>query len=149
LLSSHFVVLMLPAERRVAQTEVGHVRVIRVALWALLLSGALIACGGGGGAEEPSAEGSSGSEDAAYAGPIASTDVARGQEVFAANCEDCHPGGEEDVGPSLIADPHVPADLRKQVREGSGKMRPFPEKRVSNEDLEALLAYLASINAVK
>jgi len=123
------------------------VRVITVALWALVLSGALIACSGG--AEEPSGEGSSGGEDATYAGPIASTDVAHGKEVFAANCDDCHPDGEEDVGPSLTADPHTPADLRKQVREGSGKMRPFPEKRVSNEDLEALLAYLASINAVK
>ena len=138
---------MLPAERPLAQTEVGHVRVITVGLWALALCGALVACGGG--AEEPSSEGSSGGEDAAYAGPIASTDVARGKEVFVANCDDCHPDGDEDVGPSLIADPHTPADLRKQVREGSGKMRPFPEKRVSNEDLEALLAYLASINAVK
>ena len=118
-------------------------------LWALLLGGALIACGGGGSAEEPGTEGTSGGEDAAYAGPIASTDVDKGKEVFATNCDDCHPDGQEDVGPSLIADPHSPAQLRKQVREGSGKMRPFSEKRVSNEDLEALLAYLASINAVK
>jgi cytochrome c oxidase cbb3-type subunit III len=125
------------------------VRVITVAVWALLLSGALLACSGGGGAEEPSGESSAGGEDASYAGPIASTDVAHGKEVFSANCDDCHPDGGEDVGPSLVADPHTPAMIRKQVREGSGKMRPFPEKRVSNEDLEALLAYLASINAVK
>lgn len=123
-------------------------RVITVALWALLLGGVLVACGGGG-AEEPGTEGTSGGEDAAYAGPIASTDVEKGKAVFAEFCDDCHPDGQEDVGPSLIAEPHAPAELRKQVREGSGKMRPFPEKRISNEDLEALLAYLASINAVK
>jgi mono/diheme cytochrome c family protein len=104
---------------------------------------------GGGGAEEPSGGEPSGGGEAAYEGPIASTEVDRGKELFSANCDDCHPGGEEDVGPSLIADPHTPARLRQQIREGSGKMKPFPEKRLPNEDMEAILAYLASINAVK
>jgi mono/diheme cytochrome c family protein len=109
---------------------------------------ALIACGGG--AEEPSgAESSSGAELAQYEGPIASTDAERGKEIFEAHCDDCHPGGEEDVGPSLIADAHTPAQIRKQIREGSGKMKPFPEKRLSDDDVEAILAYMASINAVK
>ena len=80
---------------------------------------------------------------------IASTDVDKGKELFDSFCEDCHPGGEEDVGPSLIAEPHSPAHLRQQIREGSGKMRPFSEKRLPGEDLEALLAYLQTINAVK
>ena len=131
-------------------------RVTRVTRWswsasALVAIGlGLTACGGSGGSvEEPSPEGSSGGESAGYEGAITSTDVAQGKELFATHCDDCHPGGEEDVGPSLIADPHTPARIRQQIREGSGKMRPFPEKRISNEDLEALLAYLASINAVK
>lgn len=110
----------------------------------------LVWVGCGGGAAEPSGEeSSSGAELTEYEGPIASTDVARGKEVFSMNCDDCHPGGEEDVGPSLIADPHPPAELRKQIREGSGRMKPFSEKRLSDDDLEAVLAYLASINAVK
>jgi len=117
----------------------------------LLLS--LCACGGGG-AEEPAGEESSGGEaeggdSSAYEGHITSTDTEHGKEVFETHCSDCHPDGEEDVGPSLIADPHTPAGLRKQVREGSGKMRPFSEKRISGDDLEALLAYLQTINAVK
>lgn len=108
----------------------------------------MLACGGG--AEEPSgADKSSGDELAPYEGPIASTDGDRGKELFEAHCDDCHPGGEEDVGPSLVAQPHTPAQLRKQIREGSGKMKPFPEKRLSADDMEAVLAYLASINAVK
>jgi mono/diheme cytochrome c family protein len=112
--------------------------------------GALVAIGcSGGGAAEPEGESSSGGEASEYAGPIASTDVAHGKEVFANFCDDCHPDGGADVGPSLIEDPHTPARIRQQVREGSGKMRPFSEKRLSNEDMESLLAWLASVNAVK
>ena len=124
---------------------------MRIAVASILLCLCVGACGGGE-AEEPAGEESSGGEaegGSAYDGPITSTDVAHGKEVFDTHCEDCHPGGEEDVGPSLIADPHTPSALRKQVREGSGKMRPFPEKRISGDDLEALLAYLQTINAVK
>lgn len=124
----------------------------------LLAASLLLAfgCGGsGGGSEEPGGEGAetSGDEGEAapgdYEGPITSTEVDQGKEIFSTHCDDCHPGGEEDVGPSLIAEPHSPAALRKQVREGSGKMRPFSEKRISKDELEALLSYLASINAVK
>lgn len=111
---------------------------------------ALVWIGCGGSPEGPEgAEASSGAELTEYEGPIASTDVERGKELFGMNCDDCHPGGDEDVGPSLIADPHPPAELRKQIREGSGRMKPFSEKRLSDDDLEAVLAYLASINAVK
>ena len=110
--------------------------------------GLVAAVGCGGGASEPEGESSSGGESS-YEGPIASTDVAHGKEVFGTFCDDCHPDGGEDVGPSLIADPHSPAQLRKQIREGSGKMRPFSEKRLSNDDMEAILAWLASVNAVK
>src|SRR5262245_4857257 len=97
----------------------------------MMLGAALLWAGcGGGGAEEPSGEGSesSGGDIVQYQGPIASTDVDHGKDVFTNNCDDCHPGAEEDVGPSLIANPHRPEDIRKQVREGSGKMRPFSEK---------------------
>jgi mono/diheme cytochrome c family protein len=108
----------------------------------------LCACGGGGAAE-PSAGETTGGGEAQYEGPMTSTDAVRGKELFDTNCGDCHPGGEADVGPSLIETPHTPARLRKQIREGSGKMKPFSEKRLPNEDMEAVLAYLASINAVK
>lgn len=119
--------------------------------WSICLGivAAAIGCGGGGGASEPESESSAGGESSGYEGPIGSTDVAHGKEVFASFCDDCHPDGGEDVGPSLIEHPHEPAKLRQQIREGSGKMRPFSEKRLSNEDMESLLAYLASINAVK
>jgi mono/diheme cytochrome c family protein len=109
---------------------------------------AAVGCGSSKSAEEPSSEASSGG-DAAYAGPIASTDAAHGKEVFSNFCGDCHPDGGEDVGPSLIATPHTPERIRKQIREGGGKMRPFSDQRLGKDDMEAILAYLASINAVK
>jgi mono/diheme cytochrome c family protein len=117
-------------------------------LYMVGLALSLAACGGGGGSESGSSESSSGGE-ASYAGPIASTDTAKGKEAFDSFCGDCHPDGGEDVGPSLIATPHTPAKMRQQVREGSGKMRPFPEQRLSKDDLEDILAWLASVNAVK
>jgi mono/diheme cytochrome c family protein len=113
-----------------------------------ILALAIAACGGGKSGEEAGGEASSGGESE-YAGPIASTDVAKGKEAFDSFCGDCHPDGGADVGPSLIESPHTPADLRQQVREGSGKMRPFSEGRLGKEDLESILAYLASVNAVK
>jgi mono/diheme cytochrome c family protein len=110
----------------------------------------LTLCACGGGASEPSSgETSTGGESAQYEGAITSTDAAHGKELFDTSCGDCHPGGESDVGPSLIAEPHTAPRIRQQIREGSGKMRPFSEKRLSNDDMEAVLAYLASINAVK
>jgi mono/diheme cytochrome c family protein len=127
------------------RSKMNHVVGAVVALCGLALS----ACGGGG-AEGPSGgEATTGGENAEYAGPITSTDAAHGKEVFDTSCGDCHPGGESDVGPSLIENPHTPPRIRQQIREGSGKMKPFSEKRLSNEDMESVLAYLASINAVK
>jgi len=108
---------------------------------------ALFGCGGGSSAA--SSGETSGGESAEYEGPIASTAVDHGKELFGTFCDDCHPGGGSDVGPSLIETPHTPARIRKQIREGSGRMKPFAEKRVSKDDMEAILAYLASINAVK
>jgi mono/diheme cytochrome c family protein len=115
-----------------------------VVMWAL-------GCGGGGAeVEEPASdEHTSGGDVGQYQGPIGSTDVEGGKELFDTRCGDCHPNGEEDVGPSLVAHAHTPAQLRQQIREGSGKMRPFPEARLSAADMEAILAYLASIHAVK
>ena len=117
----------------------------------VMMTAMLAACGSSsGGAEEPgSEEATSGGDLGPYAGAIASTDVDRGKEVFDMMCGDCHPDGEGDVGPSLVAEPHSPARLRQQIREGGSRMRPFSEARLNADDMEAVLAYLASIHAVK
>jgi mono/diheme cytochrome c family protein len=126
--------------------EVSGVR-IKLASVGMMFGVVAIACGGG--ASQPGSAASSGGELTQYEGPISSTEVDRGKELFSTYCDDCHPGGDADVGPSLIAKAHTPPQIRRQIREGSGKMKPFPEKRVTKDDMEAILAFLASINAVK
>ncbi len=116
----------------------------------LSVCGFAVGCGSsGGGAEAAKPEATSGGDMAGYEGPIQSTDTAGGKDKFETFCGDCHPDGGEDEGPSLIAKPHTPGQLRKQIREGSGKMRPFSEKRLSNPDVESMLAWLATVGAVK
>lgn len=125
-----------------------HLSVSKSSNLALLVA-LLLAVGCGSSGESAEAEESAGGETANYEGPIGSTDVEAGKAKFDTFCGDCHPDGGEDVGPSLIAEAHSAAQTRQQIREGSGKMRPFPEKRLSAGDMESILAYLASINAVK
>jgi mono/diheme cytochrome c family protein len=112
-----------------------------------LLLPLLVAVGCGSSAESAESEASEGGESASYEGPIASTDAEAGKDKFEIFCSDCH--GDGGDAPDLTAEAHTPAQLRQQIREGSGKMRPIPEKRLSAEDMESVLAYLATINAVK
>jgi len=118
-------------------------------MWMAALSLSAAACSGGSSAATAATSAGGEKVAAAYAGPITSTDVAHGKERFDDMCGDCHPDGGADDGPSLIAEPHSAGYIRQQTREGSGKMRPIPERRLSNEDLEAILAWLGSVNGIK
>jgi mono/diheme cytochrome c family protein len=102
-----------------------------------------IGCGGGGGGTAAGG-GTAGGEDE-YAGPVASTDVAHGQERYRAVCSSCHENG----APALANIAWTPARMRRQIREGSGRMPAIRESRLSAADLEAVLAYLQSIGAVE
>lgn len=110
--------------------------------WMLVgvVGGALVGCGGG------AAEGAGASEAAAqYEGPVQSTDTARGEQLFTDVCGACHMEGGS--GPDLSTDPHPVAQIRMTVREGSGTMPPLGAGQVSDHDLEAILAYMTSIQA--
>jgi hypothetical protein len=113
------------------------------------LSLALAACGGGGGGGGgggSSGGGSSGGEASAYAGPIQSTDVALGQQRYDSRCGNaCHNSGG---GPALANIGWTAERTRRQIREGSGGMAPIGVSRLSDGDMEAVLAYLVSIGAV-
>jgi len=75
--------------------------------------------------------------------------VAAGQASFDRVCGTCHPGGDEDIGPS-IKDKHLTAErVTEQIRNGSGRMRPIPVRRLSDEDLPGVLAYLRTIGTVQ
>jgi mono/diheme cytochrome c family protein len=82
----------------------------------------------------------------AIAGPVDVTDplVAAGQRAFARHCHACHPGARAGLGPSIVP---IPALIRLQVRHGFGAMPAFPEDRLSDSDLEALVAYLMARHA--
>ncbi len=113
------------------------------------LSLALTACGGGGGGSSGGGEGGGGGTsggETSYAGPIGSTDVALGQQRYDSRCGNaCHNSGG---GPALANIGWTPERTRRQIREGSGGMSAIGPSRLSNEDMEAVLAYLASIGAV-
>lgn len=83
------------------------------------------------------------------AGPmlIESEKVELGQRVFMANCNSCHPRGEAGVGPS-INDKPLPGFLIKfQVRHGLGAMPAFGEDEISEQELEAIVAYLEYLSS--
>jgi hypothetical protein len=122
----------------------------RLGLSVLALSGlslGLVGCGGGGGGGGTSGGGggTSGGETS-YAGPIASTDVALGQQKYDSRCGNaCHNSGG---GPPLANIGWTAERTRRQIREGSSGMAPIGVSRLSNEDMEAVLAYMVTIGAV-
>jgi mono/diheme cytochrome c family protein len=73
----------------------------------------------------------------------------RGRAVFMANCHQCHPGGEAGLGPALNDKP-FPEFLKKfQVRHGLGTMPSFSEQKISNEQLDDLMAYLDALRRAR
>jgi mono/diheme cytochrome c family protein len=71
---------------------------------------------------------------------VASDQAKLGQQVFAEHCHKCHTGGGAGLGPAIRRVPDFL--IRFQVRQGLGAMPAFTEQRLSDEDLDALLAYL-------
>lgn len=69
-------------------------------------------------------------------------EVALGQRVFDATCNGCHPGGTAGIGVALNNKPLPGFVIRRQVRWGLGAMPAFSEDAVSDEELDALVAYL-------
>ena len=77
--------------------------------------------------------------------PITSPAVVRGQQVFMADCHQCHPGGEAGLGPAINYKPLPGFLIRLQVRNGLGAMPAFPSQELSPGDLDALIAYLKAL----
>ncbi len=75
--------------------------------------------------------------------------VRRGRRVYNRSCDFCHPGGGEDMGPRVRGLRWPASRMRAQIRQGSGRMRPIGPSKVSNTQMESLLAYLRAIRAVR
>ncbi|MEM9188439.1 MAG: cytochrome c [Myxococcota bacterium] len=96
---------------------------------AILLGAILLGCG------------SAPSVPARFAGPIQSADRTTGETAYREVCVPCH-------AEALVGVRWNVGRMRQVIREGSGTMAPIPETELNPRDLEALLAYLASIDAV-
>jgi hypothetical protein len=74
--------------------------------------------------------------------------IASGKDTFDVSCGSCHPGGDADLGPALKGHA-VPLDeMVKQIREGSGRMRPIDENQLPEGRMRGLLVYLSTLEAV-
>jgi mono/diheme cytochrome c family protein len=76
---------------------------------------------------------------------VSAPQVALGQRVFAANCDQCHPGGAGGLGPSLNDKPLPGGLIAYQVRNGLGAMPAFSEVQLADEELDALILYLVRL----
>lgn len=78
---------------------------------------------------------------------LSSEKLVRGQHEFIEYCHQCHPHGESGLGPA-INDKPLPEFLMKfQVRHGLGAMPAFPERVISDEELDAIVEYLKALRA--
>jgi len=75
--------------------------------------------------------------------------AAIGRQKFNRACGRCHPGGGEDVGPAITNKNWDQARMTRQIRQGSGRMRPIAPSRLPDADLPALMAYMRTIHAVR
>lgn len=77
------------------------------------------------------------------------TQVRRGRRIFERVCGTCHPGGDEDLGPRIIGKGLTVARVRRQIREGIGRMRPIPPSKLPERYMDELFAYLSTLRVVR
>lgn len=79
-------------------------------------------------------------------GPVSLTEHQQlGRVVFSQHCYQCHPNGAGGVGPAINDKPLPQALIRTQVRAGLGAMPGFDEHHISEDELKAVSAYLATL----
>ena len=61
------------------------------------------------------------------------------------HCHECHPKGEGGLAPSINDKPLPGFLIRLQVRRGLGAMPEFGPHRISDAELEDLIAYLREL----
>ena len=108
----------------------------RGALLLLLAAATLAACEAGTPTPAPSG---------APAGPTAPPNLAAGQQVFMRYCNQCHPGGNQGVGPSLRNAGESDTRIAVRVRRGGGPMPAFDTGTISDSQLQDLIAYVHSL----
>jgi mono/diheme cytochrome c family protein len=89
--------------------------------------------------------------DAPYTEPVAVNDphVARGQQLFMFNCNQCHPGGSAGLAPGINDKPLPEFLIKTQIRKGMGAMPGFDEQRLSDQDVDAIVTYLKALRETR
>jgi mono/diheme cytochrome c family protein len=108
------------------------------------------ACTGGHSTAPAASAGSSGAEPALVITDQAEWDAltTAGEVSFDRACGTCHPGGDADLGPALKGHRLSSSEMTRQIREGSGRMKPIEPAELPEEQLRGLLVYLATLQAV-
>lgn len=75
--------------------------------------------------------------------------VRAGRMVFDRVCGVCHPEGEEDIGPDIRRKWLTVARMRRMIRNGQGRMRPIPARRLPEARMDDLMAYLSTMGTVR
>jgi mono/diheme cytochrome c family protein len=73
--------------------------------------------------------------------------IARGEQLFYEHCHQCHTGGEAALAPAINNKPLPGFMIRLQTRRGLGAMPAFPESKISDAELDDLVAYLQALRA--
>lgn len=119
-----------------------------------LLLGAMLALGvsacGGGGETSEGAAATSGGEPTIVITDQAEWDglVSSGQATYDKACGGCHPGGEADLGPKVTGLAWSVDAMTKQIRDGSGRMKPIGENRLPEADMRGLMVYMSTIGGI-
>lgn len=81
------------------------------------------------------------------AAPADAATIARGHRAFTRACGNCHEENDPE-GPSPNKN-WEEARMRSQVRQGAGRMRAIAPARLSDADLDAMIAFFRSTHAVR
>lgn len=82
-----------------------------------------------------------------YRGPVRSRNIARGRNRYEVVCVPCHGDHTERQGPLLFRLHWYAPEIRHQVREGNSLMPAIHADRLTDEDLEHLLAFFLTTGA--
>jgi mono/diheme cytochrome c family protein len=85
---------------------------------------------------------------AATAPPV-EAQAAEGVPQFNRACGRCHPHGDEDTGPDIHGKNLSVEAMTKVIRQGTNKMRAITPTKLTDADLEHVIAYLRTIRAVR
>jgi hypothetical protein len=79
----------------------------------------------------------------------ATSEIAKGQELYNIHRDKCHPGEEGGLGPDINWNP-APSFIKKfQIRHGLAVMPSFKENDISKNDLKAIGKYMKAFKHQK